>query len=345
VKELLLANESNPKPSDDAAAVNTGGWTERVKTVRRKFPGPGQVSEPLRVALTRDTYAELTSHAKQSLNAEIGGVLIGELCEDNDGIFVLVQGSIRAMDAKEGATSVKFTQETWTKIHQEKEKSYPKQEIVGWYHTHPGFGVEFSEMDRFVHRNFFSGPGHIAYVTDPLGGQEAILVNSGGEIVPVSRFWVDGRERRCVSAAGDDAKSNGSGALPKEVEKTMRAMDDRISQLMQMVDNQTASMHRFLLFVGMFVAVGIVVFLGYSMYSAYTNNNKPPELLNFVPVPVQIGDKSVLLGVGIVKWDVPPALNAAMVQLERERQAAEKAAADKAAATQAATAPAAAPAK
>ena len=34
--------------------------------------------------------------------------------------------------------------------------------IVGWYHTHPGFGVEFSEMDLFIQQNFFGGPAQIA---------------------------------------------------------------------------------------------------------------------------------------------------------------------------------------
>jgi hypothetical protein len=42
----------------------------------------------------------------------------------------------------------------------------------------------------------------------------------------------------------------------------------------------------------------------------------------FVPVPVQIGDKVVMLGVGIVKWDVPKELNAAYLELERQKQQA-----------------------
>ena len=118
---------------------------------------------------------------------------------------------------------------------------------------------------------------------------------------------------------------------------------------MQMVDAQSASYHRFLLTVGMIVALGVCAFVGYSIFSAWEHQDRPPELQGFVPVPVQIGDKSVLLGVGIVKWDVPPSLNAAMIALERERQAAEKAAATtQPAATQpagAASQPAAKPGK
>jgi proteasome lid subunit RPN8/RPN11 len=338
------AGREDGKPADSggaggaADAVVTGGWSGKAKVTRRRFPGAGGSDEPLRVAMTRDAYAELTAHAKESLNAEVCGVLVGTQCEDDDGPFVSVEGAIRGSAARKGRTHVTFTQETWTQIYEDKERDYPKLQIVGWYHTHPGFGVEFSEMDRFVQRNFFPGAGQIAFVTDPLGGAEAILANVDGDVVPVGRFWVDGRERRCQTPAGAEQPSSAtSAAVPASVEKSLRAMDERIGQLMQLVDSQAASLHRFLLISGMIIALGVCAVFGYTIYSSYAHENRPPELQGFVPVPVQIGDKSVLLGVGIVKWQVPDELNAAFLQLERERQAAEKA---NAAATQPATRPA-----
>ena len=327
------ARRDDGKPAEASGgagdAVVTGGWSGKAKVTRRRFPGPAGAREPLRVTMTRDAYAEVTAHAKESLNAEICGVLVGSLCEDDDGQFVSVEGAIRGSAARKGRTHVTFTQETWTQIHEEKERDYPKLQIVGWYHTHPGFGVEFSEMDRFVQRNFFPGAGQVAFVTDPLGGAEAILANVNGDVVPVGRFWVEGRERRCQTPASADGNGDSTAAaVPASVEKSLRAMDERIGQLMQMVDGQAVSMHRFLLLAGMIIALGVCAVLGYSIYSAYAHENRPPELQGFVPVPVQVGDKSVLLGVGIVKWEVPDELNAAMVQVERERQqAAQKAAA------------------
>ena len=316
----------DPPPREDDASSPSGGWSEKTKIHRKPFPGPAGAAEILRIALTREAYADLTAHAKESLHAEICGVLVGDLCEDGNGPFVSVEAIIRGGAAREESTHVTFTQETWVQIHKEKDSRHAKRQIVGWYHTHPGFGVEFSEMDRFVQRNFFAGTGQIAFVTDPLGGQEAILVNSADGIVPVSRFWVDGRERRCQGALAAGA-APAPGTIPPSVQKAIESVEERIGQLMQMIDAQSASMHRFLLVVGMVAAMGMLAFVGYSIYSVYAHENRPPELESFVPVPVQIGDKSVLLGVGIVKWDVPPSLNSAMLQLERERQAAEKAAA------------------
>jgi proteasome lid subunit RPN8/RPN11 len=39
--------------------------------------------------------------------------------------------------------------------------------MVGWYHTHPGFGIFLSGMDLFIHQNFFTQIWHVAYVLDP----------------------------------------------------------------------------------------------------------------------------------------------------------------------------------
>jgi len=296
--------------------------------------------------MNRDAYADLIGHAKESLNAEICGVLVGELFEDDAGPFVSVDAIVRGDSAREGSTHVTFTQDTWTKIHEEIDQNHRGKRIVGWYHSHPGFGVEFSEMDLFIQRNFFSGPGQIAFVTDPLGGDEAILANADGQIVPVSRFWVDGRERKChmpPSATDSEAEAATGGTASVAVEKAIKSMEDRINQLTQMLDGQVASTHRLLLAIAMAVAVVICLFIGYQIYSAYADRNRPPELQSFVPVPVQIGDKTVLLGVGIVKWDVPPGLNAAFLQLEREKQAAQEQAAKDAAATQPSTQPTTAP--
>ncbi len=38
---------------------------------------------------------------------------------------------------------------------------------VGWYHTHPGYGVFLSAPDREVHRVYFSFPGGLAVVIAP----------------------------------------------------------------------------------------------------------------------------------------------------------------------------------
>src|SRR4051794_1970989 len=87
------------------------------KTVGREFPGPRQPKVTLRVAFERSAYAELIAHAKESLEAEVCGVLAGQVCEDGEGVFVHVEAAIRGTAASEGSTHVTFTQATWNGIH------------------------------------------------------------------------------------------------------------------------------------------------------------------------------------------------------------------------------------
>jgi hypothetical protein len=56
---------------------------------------------------------------------------------------------------------------------------------VGWYHSHPSFGIFLSEHDLFIHRNFFSGPAQIAVVVDPINCTEGVFAWRHGEIAKV----------------------------------------------------------------------------------------------------------------------------------------------------------------
>ncbi len=108
-----------------------------------------------------------------------------------------VEACIRGSAAHEGSTHVTFTHDTWTSIFRTLERDHPKLAIVGWYHSHPGFGVEFSEMDLFIQQNFFSGERQVGLLMDPLGGAVAVCANTESGPTYLPRFWVDAREQTC----------------------------------------------------------------------------------------------------------------------------------------------------
>jgi hypothetical protein len=70
---------------------------------------------------------------------------------------------------------VTFTQDTWEHIYKVKDEEYSESRIVGWYHSHPGFGIFLSEHDAFIHRNFFSAREQIAWVYDPHNDEEGFF--------------------------------------------------------------------------------------------------------------------------------------------------------------------------
>ena len=55
--------------------------------------------------------------------------------------------------------------------------------MVGWYHSHPRFGIFLSQYDVFIHSNFFAEQWQVAYVVDPVSGNSGIFGWENGEIV------------------------------------------------------------------------------------------------------------------------------------------------------------------
>ena len=318
---------SPPGGGQAAENISVREVARAEQPVRRAFPGPRGAQSPLRVALDRSAYAELIAHAKESLSAEICGVLAGHACEDDEGVFVQVEAAIRGTAASEGNTHVTFTQATWSAIHEALERDHPKLKIVGWYHSHPGFGVEFSEMDLFIQRNFFSDPAQIALVTDPLTGAVAIGVNTPGGIEYLPRFWVDGREQPGQRPARPAGPAS-AAPLADDAAKKLEELEGRVSQLILALDEQRASLYRFLLFAGMSFCLALMLVAGYAIYLQLKARVEPPRNVGFAPVPVQIGEHTALLGVQVVSWQLPPELDAVQQAIEKfkrelERQAAE----------------------
>jgi proteasome lid subunit RPN8/RPN11 len=122
---------------------------------------------------------EIHQHGREDAGVEICGVLVGNIYRDPSGPWLYVEASIRG-DAAEGhATQVTFKSETWEHIHREMEQKHETKRIIGWYHTHPGFGIFLSGMDLFIQDNFFNLPWQIAFVYDPIGGDEGSFVWRG----------------------------------------------------------------------------------------------------------------------------------------------------------------------
>jgi len=118
-----------------------------------------------------DVMRDMESHALTDTSVELGGVMLGGQFEDDEGnAFVLVTDSLRAEHYEATKGSFKFTHETWQQISRQRDE-FPKElQMVGWYHTHPDWGVFLSGMDMFICDNFFNRPLDLALVIDPCRG-------------------------------------------------------------------------------------------------------------------------------------------------------------------------------
>jgi proteasome lid subunit RPN8/RPN11/LysM repeat protein len=106
-------------------------------------------------------------HAGKHVDREVGGILLGTL----DGDSAVVEVALPALKAVGHRAQVTFTHDVWEEVLTTVDRDHPDLRIVGWYHSHPGFGIFLSEYDKFIQSSFFSDPKMLALVVDPHSGE------------------------------------------------------------------------------------------------------------------------------------------------------------------------------
>jgi proteasome lid subunit RPN8/RPN11 len=136
------------------------------------------------IVIASEVARRVRQHARSNMKTEVCGVLIGSTRDETS----YVDACIAGRNAAQAGTHVTFTQDTWEHIYKVKDAEYPEARIVGWYHSHPGFGVFLSDHDTFIHRNFFSAPEQIAWVFDPHSDEEGFFGWAGDRIERIGLF-------------------------------------------------------------------------------------------------------------------------------------------------------------
>ena len=161
--------------ADDHDVVITLHGEELASSQSARRPAGGSIvtesgtaaDEPV-IYFSLEAWAGMHGHAMSGLDREVGGFLLGLGGQDAGGTFLVIAGAVPAVAAKEARATVKFTHESWGYLDAERQRRYPGLMLVGWYHTHPGYGVFYSDYDRFVQQNFFAGPTALGVVLDPV---------------------------------------------------------------------------------------------------------------------------------------------------------------------------------
>jgi proteasome lid subunit RPN8/RPN11 len=143
----------------------------RVRVAGRRLPPAMAGGAAVDILLDEAPLRAMQAHALSSLDREVAGVMIGRRPEKQpDGRYIVhVIDSIVAKHTVMHGASVTYTPESWRYLNDTLWERYPDESavMVGWYHTHPGFGIFLSGMDLFIHQNFFTQIWHVAYVLDP----------------------------------------------------------------------------------------------------------------------------------------------------------------------------------
>jgi proteasome lid subunit RPN8/RPN11 len=188
---------------------------------QREFPAAGArpAGGDLRVSIGRRAYDQIRSHTAEDTEHEVCGVLLGELCRDGAGPWLHVTEVIRGEHTASQGAQVTITHDTWNHFHKVKDSRFPDLKYLGWYHSHPDFGVFLSAMDLFIHENFFSAPHQVALVVDPQRGEEGLFCWREGSAERAASFWVGSDHHRYEAAPEPSAERVALRELEKKIER------------------------------------------------------------------------------------------------------------------------------
>jgi proteasome lid subunit RPN8/RPN11 len=174
----LAAPPNTPASELDISTIATGEWPDR------EFPlGPREKPTRRCCIFKQSVLNDIREHGRGAPDIEVCGVLVGNVYQDAMGPFVFIEANIRGNFSAGRNAQVTFTADTWTHIQDVMDRQYPDLRILGWYHTHPGHGIFLSDMDLFIHKNFFSLPWHLAFVFDPQHLEEGLFAWRAGNMV------------------------------------------------------------------------------------------------------------------------------------------------------------------
>ncbi len=129
-------------------------------------------------------------HALLDTSVELGGILLGKECLDEAAgtPFVWITQSLEAKHYANTQASFTYTHDSWEEITRERDRLFPDLDIVGWYHTHPSFGIFLSHHDIFIHQHFFAQTLQVAYVVDPVQQTRGFFQWRDRNLAPVEGY-------------------------------------------------------------------------------------------------------------------------------------------------------------
>lgn len=157
----------------------------QMELAKQPFP---QVQYDFRIYIDESAFDRICNNAEKT--REVGGILVGDVLQDKNGPYIKVDHVIEALHAEEKGTELTITHETWNHIHEQMDKTHSGKRILGWYHTHPNFGIFLSEQDQFIQQSFFNLAFQVALVYDPVRKVHGVFSWRDSKPWRVRQYWI-----------------------------------------------------------------------------------------------------------------------------------------------------------
>jgi len=162
----------------------------------------GRHAVPLRVYLRRAAWDVIDQlAAAHEPPREAGGVLLGRACRDEEGPLILVEDALPSPHGSPVLGPFRFAQQDWDFFYARWRRQGARQLVVGWFHTHPGYGARPTSYDHILAERYFPEWWQLTYIIDPVNMRQGIFHWQDGELTPLAGFWVYDEDSAAAAAA------------------------------------------------------------------------------------------------------------------------------------------------
>jgi len=137
-----------------------------------------ETTPAISIFATQKAMVNACAFAASDLSNEVGGWLIGSWREDKKTgrEFIVIENILPAKHTRKGSAFLTFTHDSQVALLNNLEHYFPGKLLLGWFHTHPRMGIFFSNMDTWLHENFFREHWQVALVIEPVSSQGGFFV-------------------------------------------------------------------------------------------------------------------------------------------------------------------------
>ncbi|MGE5341247.1 MAG: Mov34/MPN/PAD-1 family protein [Candidatus Omnitrophota bacterium] len=193
--KIKIKNQEKAEP----VKIKILDYNEDLSVLYPSIGSKGEASDGkkrLPVYVNQKVHKAIWKHSQIDMKNEVGGALIGLYCRDEKrGENFLVVTDVLNMPPCyfKSAAILRFTNEFLNELDEYMEQinqQYPELRRLGFYHTHPGYGVFLSGTDIRTFEGIFKDEWQIAMVIDPVKKDEGVFYWQEGQISPKNGFYV-----------------------------------------------------------------------------------------------------------------------------------------------------------
>ncbi|GMM28535.1 proteasome regulatory particle lid subunit [Martiniozyma asiatica (nom. inval.)] len=143
---------------------------------------------------------KMLKHGRAGVPMEVMGLMLGEFVDD----YTITVVDVFAMPQSGTGVSVEAVDDVFqTKMMDMLKQTGRDQMVVGWYHSHPGFGCWLSSVDVNTQQSFEQlNPRSVAVVIDPIQSVKGKVVIDAFRSIPSTVLMTGQEPRQTTSNVG-----------------------------------------------------------------------------------------------------------------------------------------------